>query len=390
MNRIAVVFNGDLSKNRQGQLNSAICRIKHLQQQCVFDVEAYCIQEYSVGLLRLIRKEKMPQKKDSALIDGIKVNIIYKKSFFIDVFLETRLKVMPLLRALSYKIIARRFRSFDLISGHSIIGGELALSVKKQYGIPYSVTWHGSDIHTLPVHNTQTKKLVSHILNGASGNIFVSQSLYLTCIELFGGCPNPQVIYNAADSSFYKFPDAQRNTTREKWGVYQNKVVAYVGNLEAVKNVEQLPIVFQTIQRKQRDVCFWIIGDGAFRRKLEQEMKAKNISCVFWGNQQPESMPEYMNCIDVLILPSKNESFGMVLVEAIACGANAVGSNRGGIPEVIGEVNCFELDESFADKISDRIVYMLRNKVEQSVNPEFNWSRTAEKEARLFKEIINR
>lgn len=389
MKRIAVVFNGDLSINRQGQLNSAISRIKHLKELGAFDVDEYCIQEYSVGLLRFIRKEKMPNKKPSIIADGVNIKIIYKRCFFISVFLETRCKMKSLLSKLFYWKLTKRFKDYCLISGHSIIGGVVGLAVNKRYGIPYCVTWHGSDIHTLPINNVRTHELVSSIIARSSGNIFVSNSLYRICLDVFGSCPNASIFYNAASDSFFKYDIDKRIELRKKWGVSDCKVVAYVGNLENVKNVMLLPKIFHAVNQKDSGVVFWIIGDGMKRLALEAEMQDREYHSVFWGNQQPENMPDFMNCIDVLVLPSQNESFGMVLVEAISCGANAVGSKRGGIPEVIGEENCFALDDSFVDRISNRIVFMLNNKVKQTVNPEFDWDKTAAKENSLYLKIIN-
>ena len=388
--RIAVVFNGDLSINRQGQLNSAICRIKHLQQIGKFEVDAYCIQEYSVGLLRYIRKEKKPEKQSTAVADGIHINVLYKPTFFSSILLETRLGIQSVLSRLSYRLLAVNFKNYALLSGHSIIGGQIGRVVNKLYGIPYCVTWHGSDIHTLPINDKFLKRQVSGIISNASGNIFVSQSLYDTGLNLFKTIPNPHVFYNAADSSFYKFNDAKRRELRMKWGVYGKKVVAFVGNLEKVKNVQRLPAVFNKIREKAEMIEFWIIGDGSQKHTIKRKMGEAGLQCVFWGNQPPDHMPEFMNCVDVIVLPSKNESFGMVLVEAISCGANAVGSNRGGIPEVIGLDNCFELDDTFEEKISDRIVKMLNEHIIQSVKADFNWNSTAEKEAHLFSEILNR
>lgn len=390
MKKIAVVFNGDLSINRQGQVNSAICRIKHLQQLERFEVDAYCIQDYSAGLLKLIRKEKNVEKHSVIVVDGITVRVIYKPCFFTSVLLETRFKIGSVISGITYWLLSKRFKDYDLISGHSIIGGRIGKVVSRRYGVPYCVTWHGSDIHTYPVSNKFLKRQVAGIITNASGNVFVSKALCNTGFKHFMHIPNPQVLYNAADSSFYKYPEEKRFELRRKWGVDGQKVVAFVGNLENVKNVLLLPGIFKQVTKKCVNVTFWVIGNGALRHPLEHKMTEEGLHCVFWGNQQPESMPDFMNCIDVLILPSKNESFGMVLVEAISCGANAVGSNRGGIPEVIGNDNCFELDGMFEDKTSDRIVYMLENKVEQSVNPKFNWSNTAEKEARLFSDIVNR
>lgn len=390
MNRIAVVFNGDLSINRQGQLNSAICRIKYLQRLGQFEVDAYCIQEYSAGLLRLIRKESIVETRPFVIVDGITIHVIYKPCFFTSVLLETRLKMRSLISGLTFWLLSRRFKDYDLISGHSIIGGLIGSVTSRRYGVPYCVTWHGSDIHTYPVSNKLLKRQVVSIIAGAAANIFVSKSLYETGMEHFQHIPNPQVLYNAADNSFCKYSEEERLELRRKSGVDGQKVVAFVGNLENVKNVLLLPGIFKRVSENCENVVFWVIGNGSMRQLLEKKITEERLHCVFWGNQQPEAMPDFMNCVDVLVLPSKNESFGMVLVEAIASGANAVGSNRGGIPEVIGDENCFELDDSFEDKISDRIVYMLRNNVEQSVNPEFDWLMTAKKESSLFRDIINR
>ena len=389
MKKIAVVFNGDLSINRQGQLNSAICRIKHLTQLGLFEVDAYCVQEYSVGILRLLRKESLPEMKPSEMVDGIRVYLIYKPCCFISVLLETRLKLKSILEIVAFRNISKLFCRYDLISGHSVTGGIVGLAVKRRFGIPYCVTWHGSDIHTYPANNKLMRRQIAEVIKNASANIFVSQSLFETSRFFFKQCPNPQIIYNAAEATFYRYDDEKRLDLRKKWGLDHKKLVAYVGNMESVKNVQMLPRIFQCVQRKQENVAFWVIGDGSLRQNVENDMLEFGIQCVFWGNQQPSSMPEYMNCIDVLVLPSQNESFGMVLVEAISCGANVVGSKRGGIPEVIGEDNCFELNESFEDTISDRIVYMLNNQVRQDINNDFDWDISAQKEYRCFNDILN-
>lgn len=390
MKRIAVVFNGDLSINRQGQLNSAICRIKYLSQLEKFQVDAYCIQEYSVGLLRWFRGEKRPKKRTIAVADGISINVIYKPCFFISVLLETRFKIDSVITRVLYWFLSKRFKDYDLISGHSIIGGRVGQVVNIRFGVPYCATWHGSDIHTLPLHNRLTKRHVSSIVANASCNIFVSKSLYETGLNVFKQIPNPKVLYNAASDSFYKYDKVKCRTLRQKWGVDDRKVVAFVGNLVAVKNVLVLPSIFKRVYCRFPNTLFWIIGDGYQRTELENEMDNENIHCRFWGNQQPEIMPDLMNCIDVMVLPSKNESFGMVLAEAIACGANAVGSNVGGIPEVIGEEYVFDLNDGFVFAISDRICDLLSVHEQQTTRITFSWMDTAKKESDVYAEILNK
>ena len=76
-------------------------------------------------------------------------------------------------------------------------------------------------------------------------------------------------------------------------------------------------------------------------------------------------------------------------MEALACGANVVGSKAGGIPEVIGEENSFELDdEHFAQNVARRIVQMLSKTVKQDLKPCFSWTEAAKIENKVYHEIL--
>lgn len=387
--KLAVIINGDLSINRQGQLNSAISRVKHLKQLDVYDIDVFCIQEYDFGLLRRIHCQKRIVQISQQVVDGITVNVVYKKNLLIDTLFEKLLHISPLYSTFCYHKIAKMIKGYDMVVGHSSLGGLMAYYVREHNDTPYCVVWHGSDIHTLPVNNKRTKELTRRTLKNSSGNFFVSRSLLNTAMEVFGDVPYPHISYNAPGEEFVRYTDERRAELRQDKGVYGKSVVAFAGNLVPVKNVFTLPGIYKRIKEHCGNVAFWIIGDGPLREPLMNKMVVCAVECKFWGNQQPENMPDFMNCIDVLVLPSKNESFGMVLVEAISCGANVVGSNCGGIPEVIGKENCFEMDDMFEENISERIIYMLKNKVVQRVNSEFDWHKTAKNEVRQFTEILN-
>lgn len=390
MRRIAVIINGDLQKNRQGQINSALLRAKYLRYEGGFNIDIICVQEYDSFLLRVVRRSEAPNFFGSFSIDGQLVNVIYKKCTLIDTVFEKIASRRSIGDILGYRKIAKKIKGYDLISGHSIVGGKVAYEVNRKYGIPYSVTWHGSDIHTFPLSGDANKRLINSIIHAASSNIFVSMSLLNTAITIFHDIPYPHVFYNAPGDRFIKYSDSVKTDIRNKYNVSGKKVVAFVGNLVNVKNVFSLPEIFDNVRREYPETIFWIIGDGNNRTALESEMGNKGIACKFWGNRQPEEMPDFMNCIDVLVLPSKNESFGMVLVEAIACGANCVGSKAGGIPEVIGIENSFELDSSFTKNIAVRIVELLSSTIVQTINPEFSWPSTAHQEKMIFNNIINK
>lgn len=98
-------------------------------------------------------------------------------------------------------------------------------------------------------------------------------------------------------------------------------------------------------------------------------------------------MPAFMNSTDVLVLPSLNEGLPLVCAEALRCGANVVGSDVGGIAEVVGKDNVFPLDSGFVDAAAARAVQMLQEVVVQDVPSVFDWSVTASKEAAFLREL---
>lgn len=387
--RIAVIIDGDLSINRQGLVNSAIERVKHLKQLDAFDIDVYCIHEYDWGLLMLIHKSKGIKKHPEMEVEGIPIRVLYSKKILADLILVSKLQIAPLYSSYCYQKIAKQLKGYDLIVGHSSVGGTIALRVNQHFNTPYCVVWHGSDIHSHPFANKYAKKITSKIISNASANIFVSMSLLKEAQIVFNNIPNPHIAYNAPSESFVRYDDRKRVQLRMEKGVGGKKVVAFVGNMVPAKNVFSLPGIFKMVGKDCNNVDFWVIGHGMYLLPLMRKFEDVGVECKFWGVQQPEVMPDFMNCIDVLVLPSKNESFGMVLVEAIACGANAVGSKRGGIPEVIGDDNCFELDDKFEERISERILYMLNNHVNQSVKPIFNWHQTSKNEFIWYSNILN-
>ena len=94
---------------------------------------------------------------------------------------------------------------------------------------------------------------------------------------------------------------------------------------------------------------------------------------------------------DVLILPSISEGLPLTVVEGLACGCNVVGSLVGGIPEVIGEDNCVDLnDPQFVDKFADKVVAYLQAEphIDQPLKPEFDWNLTAKRELDVTKSLL--
>ena len=376
--RIAVIFPGDIESQR-GLFNAVRQRVNYLHKTSSFIIDVYLLTSYDPWYVRLLRHTEKKQRVEHVDVDGIRYHLLWRRFSLVDYILDIKLHMPPLFESIVNANNARSIKGYKLISAHSFQAACVGGIVARRDNIPLYITWHGSDIHSSPFVNNSVFQKTKGLLERATGNFFVSSNL-MTIAKRIADINNPAVLYNGVDDSFVKYDDIKLSKLKRAFGIEEgDKVIAFVGNLMAVKNTEALAPIFEAVKNKIKlqKLHFWIIGDGKDEEPLRRDFESRNLSVKFWGGQPVEKMPDFMNCINVLLLPSINEGLGMVLLEALSCGANAVGSAVGGIPEVLGNDNVFTIDNDFIDNISSRIVYMLENQVEQKLDVKFSWGETA-------------
>ena len=377
--KIAVIVESD-AFDRKGLFNAVYNRVKYLKQIAVYDIDIYLIQNHDSRFVAFLRKRKYRDKIDEVNIDGVLYHLLWSEFSIVDYLFVQKMNLLPVFKVFFLKKMISKFSDYKLISAHSTYAGYLAYMIYHCYGIPYFVSWHGSDIHTLPFQNISIRVLTKKILESATMNFFVSQYLCNKAYLLSKSFVS-SILYNGVGDNFYPFDHDKKPSLKQNFGFTEGKIVAFVGNLIYIKNVNSLPDIFQSLQWKVKEkILFLIIGDGKLRSELEREFSQRELNVVFLGNRLPQTMPNYFNCMDVLVLPSRNEGLPLVALEALACGINVVGSNRGGIPEVIGRENCFNLDVNFIENISNRIKDLLLFSNSVSLSEDFSWRKTALKE----------
>jgi len=220
-------------------------------------------------------------------------------------------------------------------------------------------TLHGTDITLVGLHPsfqaiTQFSILKSHGLTSVSS--FLKER---TVADFHVPANRIRVIPNFIDPEVYRRDkEPCHRATLAPGG---ERIVMHVSNFRPVKRVTDVVEVFARIARgvKARLV---LVGDGPERSRAMERAEELGIrrQVLFLGKHQ--SVDELLACADLFLLPSKNESFGLAALEALACGTPVVASNMGGLPEVVthGETG-YLFPLGAVDEMAEAGLDLLRN-----------------------------
>lgn len=396
MMKLAVIFESS-PFDRKGLFNAVHNRVRHLLATGECTIDVYCVHSRDNALTRRLRHNPSVPSVETVSIDDIEYKLMWYRFSILDHILLEKLHVRPWLfnRFMMAKVGV--LKGYDAIIAHSFTGALFAHKAHELYGVPYYVTWHGSDVHTHPWRVPVILQDTKAVMDAAKCNFFVSKALMKASDKITAKACK-EVLYNGVSEDFVELPAAEKSTVRERYGLSpEDKVVAFVGNLVSVKNVLVLPDLFARIASDfSGSLKFWIVGDGKLRASLESAFSQHGFDQIrFFGNVPSADMPSIMNSIDLLVLPSLNEGLPLVCAEALRCGANVVGSDVGGIAEVIGKDNVAPLGDGFVDVLAAKAVSYLAARyaqipsgvASQPLSPDFSWDRTAALELSAYRTL---
>lgn len=156
--------------------------------------------------------------------------------------------------------------------------------------------------------------------------------------ERIGAVPKGRMIpvLNGIDTNLFRGEAALRAQSRNRLFPYAGRrLMLSVGRLVPEKNHAALIRAFAEVVQDYPDVDLWIAGEGCLRSELERECSALGLSdrVVLLGERR--DIPELMRAADIVVLSSRIEGFGLVVIEAMASGALVVAADAGGVAEVM-------------------------------------------------------
>lgn len=214
----------------------------------------------------------------------------------------------------------------DVIHTHFILpSGLLAWALSSRLGVPYVVTAHGSDV---PGYNPDRFGLLHRLFGPAWRRILegaaavTSPSRFLATLMLQQGCPAPIHIVPNGYNPVPHAGDARRNRVLVVARMFPRKGVQFF--VDAVRNFGG-------------DWEFVVAGDGPYREELEARARDRAPGIRFVGFVDFRTLRSLYESSRILVMPSLQENFPMVLLEAMDAGCAVVTTDAEGCAEVVGD-----------------------------------------------------
>lgn len=252
--------------------------------------------------------------------------------------------------------------NLDILHVHYAIPHAVCAILAKQMSsqdVKIVTTLHGTDITVLG-YDLTLSEAIRFGIEKSDAVTAVSNSLISQTYELIKPDKEIVPIYNFIDERIYKRTDSAY--LKEEFAINQEeKVVIHVSNFRPVKRVPDVVRAFAHICA-QTPSRLLLIGDGPEMpvvAKLVEELGLKEY-VLFLGKQ--DNLEELYSISDLMLLLSEKESFGLVALEAMACGVPCIGTNIGGLPEVIADNETgFICELGNIDEIAEKALKLLTN-----------------------------
>jgi D-inositol-3-phosphate glycosyltransferase len=305
-------------------------------------------------------------------------------------------------------------RKFDVVHSHYWLSGRTGVRLKEQLSIPLANSFHtlGRVKDALRHHtesaSSQVRLLTEADVIAASDCVIASTPFeFDDLLEHYGATPERLCVSApGVDHDMFRRGDSQ--AARDRLGFGDEQITLFVGRIQAHKGtsiaVEAFAELVAARPTDSRPVVLHIVGGTSGPEGSKEldachrliELHGLGDKVRFFPPQPHTILADHYRAADVVVMPSRSESFGLVAAEAQACGTPVVASNIGGLPYVVNASESGLLvddndprafaaalaailgHESFADRLSDGAV---------AFSQKFSWDSTAMRLLELYEGI---
>lgn len=313
---------------------------------------------------------------------------------------------------------AQAERRYDLVHAHYWLSSPVAIALALRWQVPLVTMFHtlGRMKNRVTEDGVERESRVRMEIEQAA--VHASELLVAGSptdmehiVRHYGTLPSRvRIVPGGVDTN--RFQPVPRQVAREMLGMGSERQLLFVGRLQRLKGVDLLIRAFATL------LASWvngpkprltIVGGGRFEaepdpdareeerlRALARELSVDN-NVVFEGAVSHDALPLYYSAADVVAVPSLYETFGLVALEAMACGTPVVASRVGGLQwtvrdgetgRLVSATSTGEFSSAIGELLRDESLRarMSRNAIRQARG--FSWEASAERTLELYGELV--
>jgi glycosyltransferase involved in cell wall biosynthesis len=293
-------------------------------------------------------------------------------------------------------------KKIDLIHAHwSLPQGLLAVICKRVFKIPCVTTFHGSDIYGLkrPIFRSLNRMTI----RGSNICTANSSATAQKVREIYGRKDIKIIPMGVNPDIFTKIRASDDMTVRMD---ANEEIILFVGRLIDLKGVEYLIRALPRVLQKRPLSKILVVGEGPMKESLVALRDRLNLETKisFEGHVSHDRLSQYFSTARLFVLPSivnekgETEGLGVVLLEAMACRVPVIGTDVGGIPDIIydGKTGLLARQKDPQDLGNQMIRLLsdenLRTKIvsnaQDLIQKKFSWEVIADRFIEIYRDLL--
>lgn len=309
---------------------------------------------------------------------------------------------------------------YDLIHSHYWMSGVAALALKERWDVPVINMFHTLGLMKQRVARNAEEAEGDYRVAGErevlanSDCIIAATQAELAQLQwLYQADPTKIVIIPPGVDTSHFYP-IHPDEAKEYIGIPpENRMLLFVGRIEPLKGIDTLIKSIAIIRKKgilDRNccLCLSIIGgdpNAENGQPTDEMTRLKSLSAehglgdlvTFLGRRGQDNLPYYYSAAEAVIMPSHYESFGMVALEAMACGTPVVASEVGGLAFLVQDgVSGYHFPADDPETLSERLITLIEDKVLRQrmstqaaeIAKEYTWEKIAARIAVVYEDVV--
>ena len=287
---------------------------------------------------------------------------------------------------------------FDILHVHGAVpDGHGVLLANRTRNVPVVLNIHGRDIYSTARMSPFHRRLVGRVIAGADKVVAVSARLKELIVELFPRITEPMVIHDGMDATLFSSDGAADAEVDRRGG---GPVLLTVGYLIARKNHKAVISAVSRLRDTYPRIRLKIVGAGPEERNLRSLSQKLGVTDIveFLGLCSRERVRQLMSECDVFALPSWDEAFGIVYIEAMSQAKPVIGCRNEGIEEFVtdGETG-FLISPHDIDDLTGKIRLLIEDRemaervgkaAREHVLMNFTWEKNVDRLMEVYRELL--